>query len=919
MPLAFKTQQLRSAPGVFVALAGCYAFSIAPLAAQTPGTDTPAVDRLEEVVVTGSLLKRAVGDVAQPLTTLTAEDLVAAGATNPEQILREIPQNQALSVSNTNLASNTGGGSYANLRALGSARTLVLLNGKRVVNNPFQTIGVDLNTVPMALVERVEVLTDGGSATYGTDATAGVVNFITSKEITGLKISGTASTPEASGGGQTYLASVSGGLGSLAGDGWNVYAGATWRKAEELLQSRRDFSRTTFIPERGVNRLNGTTFPANYSQPASGINGVNPTSPDCAPPFSLHGDGLFGPRSCGYDQLAVANIVTPQEQWSVLGKGSLQLGERHTVSLEYVRAENEVLSAVSPQGVSNLTMTSANPFFPGQGITPGVAGLNPALPVIFNLRTEHLGRRESIFDGSTDRALAQLEGELAGWDYQLSALASSSEVSVIFTNGYPDELRLRDGLTGANGAPFLNPFGAQTEAGARYLQEIELLGEAQSAESDLELYSLQLNRDLFRLPAGPVALAVAFEYKDDSAAFFSNLAISSRTPSSFVNTVDIAGSRHAMSAAVETSIPVLNSLDVGLSVRYDDYSDFGDTTNPEFSVRYQPIDTLTFRASASTGFRAPTLYDVFQPTTLSFTNARFNDPVLCPGGVVNAAAGGIQIRDCQITFPRLIGGSRSLDAEESVAFSGGVIFTPLRGLSFGVDYWEYEVQQSLGPLADQAVFADPVKYADLLVRCSDVPAEELSRYRGCLVSGGDPIAYVDNRVQNQGDTRTSGFDGSVEWALPEAGSLGQFGIRYRGTYVQEYEFQREVGGPFFSRAGRYFDTFPVIRYLHFLTFSWERGSLSTSLTNRYTGGYTDCNAQCLIAPEFFNEVDANSLWDLSATYRGSPHLTISASITNLLDDDPPFTNKNSGLSSAYDARFADARLRSYLLTLTYEF
>jgi len=913
---AITSNQVQSSSGALVVLAGCCTLAMAPVAAQDAD---PLGGQLEEVVVTGSLLKRAAGDVAQPLTTLTAEDLLAAGATNPEQILREIPQNQALNISNTNLGGGTAGGAYANLRALGSARTLVLLNGKRIVNDPFQTIGVDLITVPTALIERVEVLTDGGSATYGTDAIAGVVNFITAKETAGFKVSGTASVPEASGGGETYLASASGGVGSLTEDGWNVYAGATWRKVTELPHVARDFSRTSYLPERGLNRLNGTTFPANYSQPASGINAVNPTNPGCQPPFSLFGDGLFGPRSCGYDQLALADIITPQEQWSVMSRGSLRFGATHTASLEYVRAENELSSVVSPQGANNLTMTAANPFYPGRGITPGVAGLNPALPITFGFRTEEMGKRENLFEGYTDRALAKLEGKLGGWDYQLSALLSTSEVSVVFVNGYPDEFRLRDGFSGANGAPFLNPFGPQTPEGAQYLRDIEVLGEAQRAQSDLTMYGLQLNRELFRLPAGPVLLAVALEYKDDTADFISNEAVTALIPSNFVSTNDISGARDAASIAVETSVPLFESLEVGLSIRYDDYSDFGDTTNPEFSVRYQPWTALTFRSSYGTGFRAPTLYDVFQPTTLAFTSGRVNDPVLCPGGVVNTAAGGIQIRDCQVTFPRLSGGNNELDAEKSTAFSGGVIVKPGAGFSLGLDYWDYEVRQTIGPLADQAIFADPVKYADLIVRCSQVPVADLSRYRGCALSGGDPIAYVDNRVRNQGDTRTSGFDASIEWALPWKGALGQFGIRYRGTYVREYEFQREEGGEFFSRAGQYLDTFPVMRYLHFLTFAWDRDSWSTSLTNRYTGGYTDCNAQCLVAPEFFNEVDANSLWDLSVIYRGLPHLTLAASVSNLLDEDPPFTNKNSGLSNAYDARFADARLRTYLLTLTYEF
>ncbi len=882
--------------------------------------DRPTTEVLQEIVVTGSLIKRAVGDVAQPVTTLRAEDLIASGATNAEQIMQQIAQNQSLNVSNINIGANTGGGAYANLRALGSSRTLVLVNGKRVVNGPFQTIGVDLNTLPTALIERVEVLTDGGSATYGTDAIAGVMNFMTARELTGLDLSATASLPEASGGGEMYLVSAAGGFGSLDADGWNMYAGVSWREAHVLPNTARDFSTTGFVPERGVNRLNATGFPANYSQSASGISNVNPTNPACSPPFSLFGNGLFGPRSCGYDQLAHINMVTPQEQWSGLGKASVRIGERHTASVEYIRAENEVFSTISPQGISGLTMTSANPFYPGQGITPGTAGLNPALPIVFNVRTEPMGRRENTFEGFTDRAVLQLEGEVLGWDYQLSALDSSSEVDVIFTNGYPDEAMLRDGFAGANGAPFLNPFGPQTAAGAAYLEQIEVLGKVQHAEGELRQYGLQLNRDLVELPAGPLALAVAFEYKEDEAEFLTNAEVAARVPTVLAVRPDIFGSRHATSAAVETNIPLLESLEVGISVRYDDYSDFGDTTNPELSIRYEPFDALVLRGSYSTGFRAPTLYDVFQPNTEVSTVSRFNDPVLCPGGVPNTAAGGLAFRDCNIQTDRIIGGNRNLDAEESTAFSVGFVLRPLAGLSFGVDYWDYHLEQTISPLSEQAIFADPVKYADLFVRCSAVPVAERASHGACVIGGGgDPLAYIINTVENLGDTRTSGFDGTAEWTGPDA-AFGRFGARYRGTYVSKYEFQREPGGQFFSRAGRYFDQFPVIRYVHFLTLSWERGQWYAGLTHRYKSSYTDCNAQCLVTPEFFNEVDADSVFDLTGTWRKfDDKLLLSVTIQNLLDEEPPFSNKNVGVSANFDDRFADGRLRTYLLTASYKF
>jgi iron complex outermembrane recepter protein len=880
--------------------------------------ETAQLQEVEEVIVTGSLLKREIGDVAQPITMVDAEDLIRSGATNAERILQQIAQNQSLTISNINLGAGTGGAAYANLRSLGSARTLVLVNGKRVVNNPFQSLGVDLNTIPMALIDRVEVLTDGGSATYGADAIAGVMNFITARDFEGVTLSASAQQPEASGGGETYNASLGAGYGSLAEHGWNVFAGVNWRKQEELPGAARDFARTGFIPERGVNRLNATTFPANYTQVASGLSSpINPTNPQCAPPLSLF-SATFGARSCAYDQLAIVNQISPQEQGSVFAKGTLMLGE-HRASLEYLRAENEVGSFISEQGVANLSMTSASPYFPGNGITPGTAGLNPALPIAINWRTTDMGRRYNTFEGYTDRTIAQLEGTLAGWDYQVSGLISTAETEVIFKDGYPDEARLRDGVAGINGAPFLNPFGPQSDAGRQFLNQIEVLGEAQRGEGDLIIYGAQASRDLWQLPAGPLALAVAVEFKTEKAKFINNFAVTSRVPSTFAGVGDITGERDSKSVALELNIPIVQGLEIGLSGRHDDYDDFGTTTNPEFSVRYEPFEMLTLRGSYSTGFRAPTLYDVFQPNTLGSTAQRFNDPVLCPGGVVNTALGGTSGRDCNVNFSRLVGGNRDLDPEESTALSVGFQLRPFDDFVFGIDYWEYEVEATIAPLSESAIFADPAKYADMFIRCSALPAAEQAIVPDCInIVSGDPLAYILNTTENLGETHTSGFDAIIDWSH-ELGGLGRLGLTYRGTYVSEYEFQREPGGLFFSRAGQYLDGSPVMRYAHFATLWWERGDWGTRLTNRHKSAYQDCNAQCQIAAQFFNEVEENSLWDVSFTYGGLAGLSLSLTVLNVLDEEPPFSNKTAGISVAFDDRYADPLLRTYLVSATYKF
>lgn len=909
------------------------------LAQSTQNDANPsASDKLEEVVVTGSLIRRALEDVAQPLTVIKADELTRAGATNPEQIMHQISQNQTASVSTTSIGRRTAGSSYANLRSLGSERTLVLVNGKRLVNSPYQSIGVDLNTVPTSLVERVEVLADGGSATYGTDAIAGVINFITAKEFAGLETTATAITPEDGGGGQNYLASLNAGVGSLRDNGWNIYGGATYRKAMGMRNPSRDFSATGFIPERGINGTQNRTPIANYSQDGF-LDGatINPANPTCAGPFMLFADGNFGPNSCAYDVLARNNIAAPQKQWSVFGRGTLRVGESHDAYLEYARGDNRLISAVSPQAPGGLQMhpfrllgsddngdpiydlTTPNPYYPGNAQGPAAfPGLDTNTFIRLNWRDEPMGRRTSEIRGFTDRVLAGLEGKLGGWDYQVSAMLSSSSVDVVLLSGYPNERRIRDGFTGFDDAAFLNPFGEQSAEGSAFLDTLEVRGLAQHSYADLKVYSAQVNRELFRLPGGPVQLAAAIESKTESASFRNNSAVTSLIPATFSDVVDITGNRDSYSGAIELNFPVLEHLDLGVAARYDHYEGFGSTTNPTFSARFEPLNWLTLRGSYSKSFRAPTLYNVFQPRTLSFTDP-FSDPLLCPGGSdpnVPVGPGGDRTRDCEIEFDTAIGGSADLDPEKSNAYNFGILLNPFDSLSFGVDYWNYHVKQTIGELSPAAIFGDPIKYADKFVRCDELDPADDTAYTNCTdFPNSRAIAYIEDRLQNLGDTKTSGFDVTLNWTGPET-AVGRFGLDYRSTYIAKYEFQREPGGEFFRRAGRYFDDSAVLRYVHFLTATWVRGAWTTQVAHRYRRGYTDCNEQC-VDPEFFQRVRAFSTIDLSGTYQLNDHISISGTIVNLFDQAPPFTQGSSGVSSNWDDRYADPRLRTYLLTFNW--
>ena len=382
------------------------------------------------------------------------------------------------------------------------------------------------------------------------------------------------------------------------------------------------------------------------------------------------------------------------------------------------------------------------------------------------------------------------------------------------------------------------------------------------------------------------------------------------------------GDRNVWAVALEMSFPVLKTLELGFSIRYDDYSDFGGTTNPKISARWQPFQQLLVRGSYNTGFAAPTLAQLYAPNATTFTGGRYNDPVLCPNGVPNVAAGAVQSRDCGIQFQQLQGGNEQLQPEESDAWTIGFILQPTPEFSFGLDYWDYKVTSNLGVLGETTIFGDPSKYGNLFVRCSAAPASRTATIPGCQIPGGDPLAYIVNTNQNLGDTKTTGIDGTVTWNTKPQ-EWGTFSLGIRGTYILKYEFQVEQNGQWFNPVGNYNANFggPVLRYQQVTNFGWAWGPWSAALWNRYQSGYFDQNPASSVQPAFRqNTVGSWSVWNLSGTWTGYKGLTLQAGVLNLLNNDPPYSNQTNRFQArAYDDRFANPLGRTWTLAAKYEF
>lgn len=897
----------------------------------------------QRIEITGSLIRRIEGESSLPVTTLRTDELVKAGVTNAEQLVKFITQNTSGTVTSGSVSGTNGAAAYASLRSLGAGATLVLINGKRMVSNPFSSVAVDLNSIPLAAIERVEVLTDGASATYGTDAVAGVINFVMKKDLRGGSVDVAAFITEG-GGGDTGTANLSVGIGDLAKNGWNVYAAVNYRDQKPMVGTARDFMATSYIPALGFNGLSPTAFPANYTQPGGPAGNFNPgLASGCLPPGSIVAPEANGSITrCFADTQTFTQVVPIQKQHGLLLKGTFALGENHTIYGEYINTFNKVQTQIAPSPEGGLQVLPSSPFHPSRLPNPP-AGLRADLPVNVNWRTVPLGARQGKQENVTQRAVLGAEGSFGDWFYQAHLLWSNSVVENYFLQGYPTTTALIAGVRGDGDDPRnnvagqppsidftptpLNPFGAQTAAGLAYLQQNSVLGKVQDGEGTLQSANFNVSGPLFKLPGGQAQIAAGVEFRKEEMVYRTDVAKVSQAASSGLAGAGAIrqGDRDVTGLSLELNLPLLKNLEATLSVRRDKYSDFGSTTNPKVALRFRPTSFLVLRGSYNEGFTAPTLTALYAPNATTFTANRYNDPLLCPGGVPTANADAAN--DCGIQFQRLTGGNDKLQPETSSAWTVGFVVEPMKNLTVSVDYWNYLLRDVVSTLGEQTIFGDPVKYGGLFVRCSQAPTARQQAIGACrgATPGRDPLAYILETNQNLGDTKTSGIDLQINWSSG-ATKYGRFGASLRSSYVTNYEFQVEPDARWFDPLGNYNPQFggPVIRYTQVMRLNWDLADWGFSFGNRHISGYRDQNANGAPfnrAPFNTNEVGSYNVSDVSATWRGLlKGLTLAVGIENVFDQDPPFTNQVGRFQArAYDDRFHNPLGRAYRFSAKYEF
>jgi iron complex outermembrane receptor protein len=363
-----------------------------------------------------------------------------------------------------------------------------------------------------------------------------------------------------------------------------------------------------------------------------------------------------------------------------------------------------------------------------------------------------------------------------------------------------------------------------------------------------------------------------------------------------------SASRSVQALYVEASIPFAPAFESQLAARYDHYGDFGSTVNPKVALRWQPMKTLLLRASWGTGFRAPTLYDLFTPAQHGIGSPDLGDPLRCP---VTGRA-----EDCG-DLPFVIGGNPALQPETSKQFSAGAVWEPVSGFAMTLDYWRIDKRSVFGALGADVVLGDLPRWgATNLVRGPADP--NFPNLPG-------PIDTVVLLNQNLGNLRTSGYDVDWRWRLPQT-RVGRFTLGLNGTYIRTLE-QQANGTDYQSLVGNN-DLGPVPRWRHYASIGWSRELWTATLSQTFQSGYREVDQRTCGDDGVCTgtrRVGTYSTWDLQADYSGLKNTRIVVGIRNLFDRNPPFTQQSQGFAGGDDAQYADPRGRTFYAKLAFTF
>nr|WP_298723368.1 TonB-dependent receptor [uncultured Steroidobacter sp.] len=852
--------------------------------------NTASDETLATIVVTGSNIKRAATDAPNPVQIIGREELETSAKVTVADVLRSVSANTGNATNETSNSGWAAGAAGIGLRGLSQKNTLVLLNGRRLANYGFPSNGlsdtfVNLNALPMVAVERIDVLKDGASAVYGSDAVAGVVNIITRQNFQGFEAGGSFGTTD-EGGLDTKRARFLGGIGDKHSDGYNVLFSFEAYDRDRLDQDQRDLTRSGIYTDLPGGRWNGWTakgarFLVNgVSVPLLDAQGNCPEGMQLTASAPI--DGLPG-NTCAINLAPYTTLIPSTERYQGYINATLRINDN-------VEAFGDVIYS----HIRGASIFGSSPYFTLEGgrfALNAETGLAEAVPAVLpagnpynpygvNTQIEYtffdLGQSVKTNRSDAYRVVAGLRGSVDRWDWEASAFTARSKEEETVSGGFANRWGLFEAL--ANGTYNLHDPASTPQS---VIDSIRLRT-LRPADSRLNGADFKITGDLFDLPAGSVGFAAGVEWREEE--------IVSRNPWQIdaglqirPAIAEVDGKRNVTAGYAELNIPVLSTLELQLAGRGDHYSDFGSAFSPKASLRWQPLDVLAVRGAASRGFRAPSLSENSASTNISYGSVVDPYDPDVPGSRQNPT--------------NFTVGNTDLDPERTHSYNLGIVLTPWRDTSLSIDWYRIELDNLIG--------TDNVP----TIVQNNRPEDVVRDARGKLLA-------VYNRYQNLSELTTSGIDVELRqrWLTD---NVGEFGVTAVYTHVHDYRRPQTTGGPLVDYAGTNLGaSFSLPRNKATTTFEWNIANVRTSLTWYHTGSYAQKASAAATAVQ--SRVDAYEQFDLYAGWTSaSDNLTVYTKIENLFDELPPYDASFPGIRAPYDFTQFDLRGRAFLIGLDY--
>ncbi len=790
----------------------------------------------QKIEITGSRIARIDTEGIAPVQSITSKEIEQAGATSIADVLRTLSAQPNLQIGENQLGTYTPGAQAANLRGLGGNATLVLINGRRMV--PYarpagDMVFADLNSLPLAAVERIDILKDGASAIYGSDAIAGVINIILRKEYQGASLSASSGQSKYHDAKRNKI-SFTGGIGKLADDGWNLQGTVELiERGSALMRNRsdswigtrdltpwgwdKDFSRYSTQGNIWIIQPRKVIIDADSGKPTTST--IIPINKNCAPDkLYQHPNPAIGGKACWFDEDQETNIQagSQSKRQAFTTRATWNISPDLTLFSELMRVDNlahvlRIPDLLIPNPSTALPTT--HPQYPSLAQLPKGLSASDIDRVNVTYMFGDVGGAGARVDNSFTSKLVGLRGQTGSWDWELAvanmrSVANATRVGELLKQPVLDAIKNGSYIFGGPNKPEV----VQSLAG----NTTDHFSSAQST------FDVRANTELMKTSAGAISLAVGAESRLESLQYQPNALASS---GAFLNLVTLPDrwdlQRHVNGIYAELALPIFKSLETQVALRRDDYSDFGAASKPKLGLRWSISPKLVMRASVAGGFRAPSMLDVRPETIESYQQV--DDPLRC-------SADG---KDCATYVKVATGGNAKLQAENSKSANLGWVLQATPSTSIALDYWRFKRSNEIAAPDIDYILRHPELFPDAVVRDPKDLLDPAYYQAGA-------ISMVKGIKRNIAYSATDGIDLSINQRFkPE--QLGTIDLAFVGTHLRSFDVQHNPESERYQFAGQV--SIPRERYA--ISAHWERGAWWSNLA-RYTTGTvrSDYNRQC---------------------------------------------------------------------------